>query len=53
VPLELDHFYRATELPLLHRDPFDRLLVSQSIAEDLTIVTPDPAVQSYPAPSIW
>lgn len=53
VPLELDHFYRSTELPLHHRDPFDRLLVSQAIAEDLTIVTPDSAVQSYPAPSIW
>jgi PIN domain nuclease of toxin-antitoxin system len=51
--LELDHFYRSTELPPHHRDPFDRLLVAQAIAEGLTIATPDPAVQSYPTATIW
>lgn len=39
---------RLAGLPPLHRDPFDRLLVCQAIQHDLTIVTVDPVVQSYP-----
>ena len=35
------------KLPLLHRDPFDRLLVSQARAHGLTLVTPDPKIQQY------
>jgi len=34
-------------LPDLHRDPFDRLLVAQALAEDLTLATADPVVRSY------
>jgi PIN domain nuclease of toxin-antitoxin system len=40
-------------LPDLHRDPFDRLLVSQAIVHGLTILTPDPLVTQYPARTIW
>ena len=35
-------------LPTLHRDPFDRLLVAQAIAENLTLVTADRKVIAYP-----
>jgi len=35
-------------LPGLRRDPFDRLLVEQALAEDLTLATADPVVRSYP-----
>jgi PIN domain nuclease of toxin-antitoxin system len=41
------HAEHVAELPNLHRDPFDRLLVSQASLENLTIVTADPAVQRY------
>ena len=41
------------KLPQLHRDPFDRLLVSQAICRNLVIATPDPAVRAYPCRSIW
>ncbi|MEH2454814.1 type II toxin-antitoxin system VapC family toxin [Nostoc sp.] len=34
-------------LPLLHRDPFDRMLICQALQHDLTIVTLDPAIRSY------
>lgn len=34
-------------LPALHRDPFDRILICQALANNLTIVTLDPQVQSY------
>ena len=40
-------------LPPLHDDPFDRGLVSQAILNGMTIVTPDEAIASYPAPVLW
>jgi len=36
-----------SELPLHHRDPFDRLLIAQANAEDLTLLTSDPAFAAY------
>lgn len=45
--------YRTSELPDLHRDPFDRLLVAQAISEGLSIATPDPAIRAYPVATIW
>ena len=43
----------ASRLPFLHRDPFDRLIVSQAIVHGMTIATPDPLVTQYPARTIW
>lgn len=43
----------VTRLPLIHRDPFDRLLVAQAIVHGLTILTPDPLVTQYPARTDW
>ena len=43
----------VARLPLLHRDPFDRLLVAQAIVHGLTILTPDPLVSQYPARTLW
>jgi PIN domain nuclease of toxin-antitoxin system len=51
--LERTHMFRSAELPAHHRDPFDRLLVSQAIEEGLTIVTPDAAVSRYPVATLW
>jgi len=42
-----------SRLPALHRDPFDRLLVSQSIVQGLTIVTPDPLIAQYGCRTLW
>lgn len=53
LPLEQDDFFRTTELPNHHRDPFDRLLVAQAISHGLAIVTPDPAIAAYPVAWIW
>ena len=41
--LEPEHLFRSVELPELHRDPFDRLLVSQALTRDAKLVTPDVA----------
>jgi PIN domain nuclease of toxin-antitoxin system len=45
-----DHAIAAGRLPLLHRDPFDRMLVAQAWTEGLTLVTRDETLQTYPAP---
>jgi len=43
----------VSKLPALHRDPFDRLIVSQAIVHGLSILTPDPLVSQYPARTLW
>ena len=42
-----DHALAVRDLPLHHRDPFDRILIAQSIVEDLTLMTADAAIQAY------
>jgi PIN domain nuclease of toxin-antitoxin system len=44
------HAVAVTNLPPLHRDPFDRMLVAQSIVEGITLLTSDQRVAQYPAP---
>ena len=46
-PVELTHVLALDALPFHHKDPFDRLLIAQSIAEGLTIVTADSQFSSY------
>lgn len=43
----------VSRLPMLHRDPFDRMLICQAIAHGLAIVTPDPMVAQYPVRIVW
>ena len=43
----------AFNLPLLHRDPFDRLLISQAIVEGLVLVTPDRNIHNYAVRVFW
>jgi PIN domain nuclease of toxin-antitoxin system len=47
------HAKLAGELPLLHRDPFDRMLVAQAGVERLSIVTGDAQIAKYDVPVIW
>jgi len=53
--LEIDfrHVVRVADLPFLHRDPFDRLLVAQAIAEDLTLVSNEALFRRYGAKRLW
>lgn len=44
-----EHAMRVGTLPRLHNDPFDRLLVAQSIVEGMTLLTADAALAAYPA----
>lgn len=47
-PVTLTHVLALDALPFHHKDPFDRLLLAQSIEEDLTIVTADSQFSAYP-----
>jgi PIN domain nuclease of toxin-antitoxin system len=47
-----DHAGRAASLPLLHSDPFDRMLVAQALEEGLVLVTRDRAIQQYAVPTL-
>lgn len=53
VVLEAAHCYRASELVLLHRDPFDRLLVAQALETGRVVVTPDTWIARYPVGVTW
>lgn len=45
-----EHAVAIDVLPPIHKDPFDRMLLSQAMIEGITLVTADPIVASYPAP---
>jgi PIN domain nuclease of toxin-antitoxin system len=47
LPVTAAHAARVTELPLIHRDPFDRLLIAQSLVEPLTLLTNDALLDRY------
>lgn len=50
VPVTGEHAVAIANLPPLHKDPFDRMLVAQSIVEGIILLTGDPLVAQYPAP---
>jgi PIN domain nuclease of toxin-antitoxin system len=50
LPVTGEHAVAVANLPPLHRDPFDRILVAQSIVEGITLLTSDPRIAQYPAP---
>jgi PIN domain nuclease of toxin-antitoxin system len=51
--VELPHLVEYADLPMHHRDPFDRLLIAQSRAERLTVVTADPRFRDYDVDVAW
>ena len=53
LPIALEHAHRAGSLQGGHRDPFDRLLAAQALAEDIPVVTVDPAFQMFNVRVIW
>jgi PIN domain nuclease of toxin-antitoxin system len=52
LPVHLRHIQALKGLPSLHRDPFDRLLVAQALADELVVVTRDARIRAYPIRSI-
>ncbi len=50
LPVSSLHALTLADLPALHKDPFDRILLAQAMREELTLVTADTALAAYPGP---
>jgi len=48
LPIQGEHTVFLAQLPLLHRDPFDRILIAQAWVEGMTLVTADKTIALYP-----
>ncbi len=53
LPITVAHAEHAGRLPGLHRDPFDRMLIGQSLAHDLPLVSIEPLFDVYGIRCIW
>jgi len=51
--VEDEYLCNLLTLPYIHKDPFDRLIISTALAEDLVIITIDENIQKYDVPWIW
>lgn len=50
LPVNSLHALNVAKLPLLHRDPFDRILLAQAVVEGATLLTSDERLAAYPGP---
>jgi PIN domain nuclease of toxin-antitoxin system len=53
LPVDAEHGIRAGLLPGPHRDPFDRMLIAQALAEDVPIISNDRALDGYGVRRLW
>ncbi len=53
LPIEIGHLSILRELPLHHRDPFDRLIISQAKADELTLISTDGVFTQYSLKLLW
>ena len=53
VPITVHHGNRAGALPLHHKDPFDRMLIAQALAESLTLVSNERLFDNYGVARLW
>ena len=53
LPIRASHLEHLLKLPWIHRDPFDRLIISQAQAENLSLVTADGNIMKYDVETFW
>lgn len=53
LPIQAHHLAIVETLPLHHRDPFDRIIIAQAIAENIPVVSSDAAFDDYSVQRIW
>ncbi|HCQ20766.1 MAG: twitching motility protein PilT [Aphanizomenon flos-aquae LD13] len=53
LPIQMVHALQVANLPDLHRDPFDRIIIAQSQVENMAILTVDSQIIQYPVDVIW
>lgn len=51
--IDMDHILRHVNLPLHHRDPFDRLIISQAMVEELPVISSDEKFSLYDIKQVW
>jgi len=51
--IENDYLTELSKIPLIHKDPFDRLIIATAIAEDMTIITVDENIRKYDIACVW
>jgi PIN domain nuclease of toxin-antitoxin system len=53
LPIEIRHCTELTKLPFHHRDPFDRMLIAQAMAEDMLLLSRDIRLSDYEITRVW
>ena len=53
LPIKTAHLYALETMPMIHRDPFDRLLVATALAEGMRLITADENIAQYDVPQLW
>lgn len=53
LPVEMSHALYVSRLPAIHRDPFDRVIIAQSILEKMAVVTRDADIAKYKVETLW
>ena len=53
LPISVSHTARVADLPFHHRDPFDRLIIAQSLVERIPVVSSDELFDRYGVERIW
>jgi PIN domain nuclease of toxin-antitoxin system len=53
LPVSSLHALAGNDLPMLHKDPFDRILLAQAKAEGISLLTSDSLIREYPGPIIF
>ena len=53
LPITLEHIFALHDLPHIHKDPFDRLLISQATIEPMVLVTADKIIEQYDLETLW
>ncbi|WP_313950109.1 type II toxin-antitoxin system VapC family toxin [Nostoc sp. FACHB-110] len=53
LPISIEHILVVSQLPLHHRDPFDRMLIAQAIVENIPVLSADKIFATYPIQRLW
>lgn len=53
LPITQTHALKVYDLPLYHRDPFDRLIIAQALTEEMIVLTSDRDFEKYSIPVVW
>lgn len=53
IPINFEHLLQLSKLPIIHNDPFDRIIIAQATSEKLTIATKDSSFLKYKIKVTW